>query len=104
MNKQPRCRICKKRPPWRHKNCPPGVCKRCYHEHMWPERLAEQSGRGLEAEPTTRTMVYDGYYGDFVPVEAASFDVATTPDAVVELPWEPEVPAPRPGRRTKGGR
>jgi hypothetical protein len=31
-------------------------------------------------------MVYDGYYGCFVPVEDASFDVTTTPEAIVELP------------------
>jgi hypothetical protein len=31
-------------------------------------------------------MVYDGYYGGFVPVEAASFDVSVTPEAVVRLP------------------
>ena len=31
-------------------------------------------------------MVYDGYYGGFVPVEAASFDVSVTPDAIVSLP------------------
>lgn len=33
--KQPTCRICKKRPPWQYKNCPPGICKRCYHSHVW---------------------------------------------------------------------
>lgn len=36
--KQRICRICKKRPPWKYKNCPPDVCKRCYHRHVWPER------------------------------------------------------------------
>jgi putative transposase len=36
--KQRKCRICKKRPPWRYKNCPPGICKRCYHRHVWAER------------------------------------------------------------------
>lgn len=33
--KQRMCRICKKRPPWKYKNCPPGVCKRCYHKNVW---------------------------------------------------------------------
>ncbi len=33
--KQGVCRICKKRPPWKYKNCPPRVCKRCYHHHVW---------------------------------------------------------------------
>ena len=95
MSKQPRCRICGKHPPWNHKNCPPGVCKRCYHKHVWPDVRVAQN----EAPPTeTQPMVYDGYYGRFVPVEAASFDVAATPDAVVELPAE----APnRPRRRRR---
>lgn len=38
--RQRRCRICRKRPPWTYKNCPPDVCKRCYHQHLWPERPA----------------------------------------------------------------
>jgi hypothetical protein len=33
-------------------------------------------------------MVYDGYYGGFVSVEAASFDVSLTPEAVVLLPLD----------------
>jgi len=33
-----RCRICRRRPPWTDKNCPSGVCKRCYHKHVWPDR------------------------------------------------------------------
>jgi hypothetical protein len=37
-HKQLLCRVCKKRPPWKYKNCPPGVCKRCYHAHVWPDR------------------------------------------------------------------
>ena len=47
MGKQGRrlCRICKKRPPWEYKNCPPDVCKRCYHRHVWPERLAAMKRR-----------------------------------------------------------
>ncbi len=39
------CRICKKRPPWKYKNCPPDVCKPCYHRHVWPERLAAMKRR-----------------------------------------------------------
>lgn len=31
-------------------------------------------------------MVYDGYYGRFVPVETASFDVSLDPEAVAMLP------------------
>jgi len=33
-----KCRICRKRPPWGSKKCPAGVCKRCYHKHVWTER------------------------------------------------------------------
>ena len=40
MSKQRLCRICQKRPPWKYKNCPPGICKRCYHRHVWPDRPA----------------------------------------------------------------
>jgi hypothetical protein len=37
------CRICKKREPWKYKNCPPGVCKRCYHHDVWPQRPAART-------------------------------------------------------------
>jgi hypothetical protein len=50
--KQRKCRICKKRPPWRYKNCPPGICKRCYHRHVWAERPRRNREAGvLEPEP-----------------------------------------------------
>ena len=46
-----RCRICRKRPPWRYKNCPPGICKRCYHKHVWEgrpaARPADRIGKGV---------------------------------------------------------
>ena len=38
MTRQRKCSICRKRPPWRYKNCPPGICKRCYHKHVWEQR------------------------------------------------------------------
>ena len=54
--KQRLCHICKKRPIWIGgdvKN-PGPVCKRCYHEQVWPERL-KRGGRTAEgsaaAEP-----------------------------------------------------
>ncbi len=43
--KQRVCRICKKRPPWKYKNCPPGVCKKCYHRDIWPDRPAAREQR-----------------------------------------------------------
>ena len=53
--KQRKCRICKKRPPWRYKNCPPGICKRCYHRHVWAERpRRNREVAVLEPEPFDR--------------------------------------------------
>ena len=50
--KQRKCRICKKRPPWRYKDCPPGICKRFYHRHVWAERpLRDREVAVLEPEP-----------------------------------------------------
>jgi hypothetical protein len=40
-----RCRICRKRPVWTYKNCPPDVCKRCYHKDVWPQRPAARKQR-----------------------------------------------------------
>jgi hypothetical protein len=48
--KQRMCRICKKRPPWKYKNCPPGVCKRCYHKDVWVGRPAARKGRDAAAQ------------------------------------------------------
>jgi hypothetical protein len=41
------CRICKQRPPWKYKNCPPGICKRSYHQHVYADR---PEARRLRAE------------------------------------------------------
>jgi hypothetical protein len=49
MGRQRRCRLCHKRPPWAGKNCPPGVCRRCYHRHIWPERPAARAERRAAA-------------------------------------------------------
>ena len=43
MGRQRRCRICHKRPPWRYKNCPTGVCKRCYHREIRADRPAARA-------------------------------------------------------------
>jgi hypothetical protein len=41
-----------KRPSWRYKNCPPGICKRCYHSHVWAERpRRNREVAVLELEP-----------------------------------------------------
>jgi hypothetical protein len=50
VGKPRRCRICRKHPPWRYKNCPPGVCKRCYHAEVWPDwPAARQQHRRADA-------------------------------------------------------
>ena len=46
QHKQRLCRICKKRRPWKYKNCPPDVCKQCYHRHIWPNRPALRKSEG----------------------------------------------------------
>ncbi len=62
MSKPRVCRICKKRPPWRYKNCPPGICKRCYHKHVWLDRpSARKQGQdvGNEHEDLSSASVMD---------------------------------------------
>jgi hypothetical protein len=52
MGKVRKCRICKKRPVWRGgdvKN-PGPHCKRCYHEHIWPERFRRRTKGAGEGE------------------------------------------------------
>ena len=54
--KQRLCHICKKRPIWIGgdvKN-PGPVCKRCYHERVWPERLKRggQEQRKVRPRPS----------------------------------------------------
>ena len=72
QHKQRLCRICKKRPPWKYKNCPPDVCKRCYHRHIWPDRPAlrksEGSVRDAQAVPELLANLGDAF--DDVDVEA----------------------------------
>ena len=45
MGRKPRkCRICKKRPVWKGgdvKN-PGPFCKKCYHQKVWPDRMASR--------------------------------------------------------------
>lgn len=41
------CGICRKRPPWHYKNCPPRVCKRCYHAKIWPDRPSVRKLRDM---------------------------------------------------------
>jgi hypothetical protein len=49
MARQRRCRLCHNRPPWAGKNCPPGVCKACYHRHLWVDRPAARAERRAAA-------------------------------------------------------
>ena len=61
MARPRRCRICRKRPPWRYKHCTPGVCKRCYHAEVWPDRPAAREQRRTEraAAGSIGATVYD---------------------------------------------
>lgn len=64
--KQRLCRICKKRTPWQYRNCPPGVCKRCYHKNVWPERpAARKESQVIAGEP--EELIFDGYLGVYIP-------------------------------------
>lgn len=69
MTRQRQCRICHKRLPWRGKNCPPGICKKCHHATIWVDRPAARRER-REAERAASAdsladfagpLVYDGY-------------------------------------------
>ena len=59
MSKQRRCRLCKQRPPWKGKNCPPGICKRCYHRHLWPDRPAVRTLRRAGADELEELVLDD---------------------------------------------
>jgi hypothetical protein len=67
------CRICRKRPPWRYKNCPPGVCKRCYHKHIWAERPSKQGQEPITVRPAPglefEYMISRGFVHRPYPVE-----------------------------------
>jgi len=78
MTRQRQCRICHERPPWHGKNCPPGICKRCYHREIWVNRPAARRER-LRAERAASTtpladfagpLVYDGYLDALRPADS----------------------------------
>jgi len=58
--KQRPCRICRKRPPWQYKNCPPGICKRCYHRHVWADRSAAHQHGPTGSAATDALWTGDG--------------------------------------------
>ncbi len=60
MSKHGLCRICKKRPPWEYKNCPPNICKRCYHRHVWVDRSAARKERQAQAAADARDDLVTG--------------------------------------------
>ena len=82
MSRQARCRICRKRPPWRYKNCPPGICKKCYHARIWPDRLAARrerraTQRAAAADPLADDagrLVYDDDLGTLYAADPRSLD------------------------------
>jgi hypothetical protein len=79
-SKQPLCRLCRKRPPWRYKNCPPDICKQCYHKHVWEDRPAARKERAEAAAAGTSegehdpddglevVLRYDGYSGTYTEI------------------------------------
>jgi len=94
--KQRRCRICRKRPPWRYKNCPPNVCKQCYHRHVWPAR----PGARQQAQPIVDPWIEEQFGG--TSFEDSVFEDNEPP---AELFFEdppidqPLLEAPPPGER-----
>ena len=71
MSKQNPCRICKKRPPWKYKNCPPHVCKQCYHRHIWEgqpaarkERQAQMVTDVFDDPVTDHVLLFDAFADD----------------------------------------
>jgi hypothetical protein len=92
--KQRRCRICKKRPPWRYKNCPANVCKQCYHRHVWPERPRARP----RAQPIVDPLIDEQLGG--TTVQDSLFEDEELPvDLFFEDPPidEPPLEAPPPG-------
>ena len=73
MSNQRLCRICKRRPPWQYKNCPPAVCKKCYHRHIWVDRPAARKQRQAQvvSDGVPDLTTADGLSFDDIP---ASFD------------------------------
>ena len=61
MARPRRCRIRRTRPPWRDQNCPPGICTRCEHAEVWPDRPAAREQRRTEraAAGSIGAIVYD---------------------------------------------
>ena len=59
MSTQRLCRLCKKRPPWKYKNCPPDICKRCYHRHIWPDRPAARKLRQASPDEPDELVLDD---------------------------------------------
>jgi len=96
MARQSRCRICKKRPPWRYKNCPPGICKKCYHAHVWPDRPAARAERQA-ASTLGQDTADDGWIESII--ELSDDPAADSSNAEQS---EPQLP-PWPIRRVTAG-
>jgi hypothetical protein len=103
MTRQRRCRICHERPPWHGKNCPPGICKPCYHREIWVDRPAarrerHEAERAAAADPLADfagPLVYDGYLGSHRPADLFSGDPLDLEAIAVweeenGVPWDPD--------------
>jgi hypothetical protein len=108
MTRQRRCHMCDKRPPWRNKNCPPGICKRCYHAEIWVDRPAarrerDAAERAAASDPLADfdgPLVYDGYLGSFRPADLFSNDPVDLEAIAVweednRRPWDPDAEPPQ---------
>jgi hypothetical protein len=43
---------------------PAGICKRCYHKHVWAERPAAQQGRCAPTDPSPLLLSDHGHLDD----------------------------------------
>ena len=67
---QPVCRDLPEAAALAVQDCPPVICKRCYHRHIWPDRpeaRAERASGGAD-ESTPVELRYDGYSGTTIEV------------------------------------
>src|SRR4051794_24945484 len=85
MSKQRVCSICKTRPPWQDKNCPPGICKKCFHRHIWVDRPAARQRRQMQAAVDTQhSLALDDDALAFDDVSELVDDLAGDDEALVE--------------------
>ncbi len=94
MSKHGLCRICKKRPPWKDKNCPPSICKQCYHRRIWADRpTARKQRQDQAAADVLHDLAIDDVSAFDDMVELVD-NLAGDDDALVEWLIGPELAVP----------